>query len=133
MPYPLMARVVLSLPSLTQGMLYPFDLNMTMCSNIAIFEVMSYVYLVSGMTISGDDNWQIVKRVCFVFVKRLVFLVGVPPGSAGESNRTVLRASTGMVVFGGGVVPCGSTVGYFGTTVGTILGIRYEGKYEITD
>ena len=96
-----MARVVLSSPSFTQGILSPFDLNMTMCSNMVMFEVMSCVHPLSGMAISGEDSWRIVERVCFVFEDRQEFLVGVPPGSAGESNRTVLREITGMCGTGG--------------------------------
>ena len=117
-----MTRVVLSSPSLTQGVLSPFDLNMIMCSNMVMFEVMPCVHPLSGMAISGEDNWLIVERVYFVLVKRRVFLLGVPPGSVWESNRTVLCAHTWKMAFVVVVVPYGSTIGYFGTTVGTTLG-----------
>ena len=63
------------------------------------------------------------------------FLVGVPPGSAGESNCTVFCAMTGVVGTGGVVVLLVATVGVISTTVGTILGATKldEDKYEITD
>ena len=128
-----MARVVLSSPSLTHGMLSPFDLNMTMCSNMVMFEVMSCVHPLSGIAMSGEDSWRIVERVCLVLVKRWVLLPGVPPGSVGESNRTVLRARTGMLAGVIVAVSPGTTVGGAGTTVGstgvgTTLGTIKEGK-----
>ena len=88
----------------------------------------------SGMEILGDDSLRMVERMCLVLVKRRVFLVGVPPGSVGESNRTVFCAITGICGISGGEVSCVPTVGCNVTAVVATLGATklVKGKCETT-
>ena len=71
-----MAKVVLPPPSLTQGIILPFDLNMTICSNIVIFDVMSCVHPLSGVVILGKESLQMMDKVCLVFVNKRDFCGG---------------------------------------------------------
>ena len=101
---------------------------------MVMFEVMSCVHPLSGMAMLGDDSLWMVDMVCLVLVKRRVFLVGVPPGSVGDSNRTVLHAMTGMCGSSESDALCVPTVGCNVTTVVATLGATklVKGKCETT-